>query len=353
VTGPDRREAEPSTPPEVLFDRFFQQFKSRQPVRPEDPDPRPYRGKRDLSGLSPLVETLLTSIQRSFNEALRNEKQNVPEHKPHPPFHFDYIDSEVPNALAFSYANFSFIGITMGLVDVLWETCVRLSRSETVGSVLGIPISPERYEPIHVALFRIQLSFVISHEFTHHVHGHVSGSMFFDEVRGGAETGNLEKQVLEVDADGYAAYHVLAHLMESEGRPLALELLDLEVKPRDIQDQVLFSCFVAAIAAYMFVRPPDKLDGTAIYKLTHPPQAARMNCLMQQAIAWCKQNLPALAEWMTLSRFQNIMEVVAEATWGMNGGRSWESQTSFLQSEEGAEYFGRLDQALKAHVQSL
>jgi hypothetical protein len=120
-----------------------------------------------------------------------------------------------------------------------------------------------------------------------------------------------------------------------------------------MQDQVLFSCFVAAIAAYLFVRPPDSLDNNNIYKLTHPPQAARMNCLMQQAISWCKQNRPAIVSWMTLERFQNLMEVVAESTWGSNGGRNWAKQTAFLQSDEGAKYFAKLDTALKAHVQAL
>lgn len=345
---------EMSAPPEVLFHRFFQHFKGYpKPVRPEDPDLRPYRGKKDLTGLPPLVESLLTNIQRSFNEALSNEKKNVREHKPHPPFHFDYIDSKIPNALAFRYENFSFIGITMELVDVLWETCVRLSRSEAVAAVLGIQVSHERYEAVHVVLFRIQLSFVITHEYTHHVHGHLSDLTFFDEIRSGNKTGNLEQQMMEVDADGYAAYHVLAHLMESEGRSHALGLLNLEAEPQDIQDQLLFSCFIAAIAAYLFVRPPAALDHNATYKLTHPPQAARMNCLMQQAISWCKQNRPALVLWMTLGRFQKLMEVVAEATWGANGARSWAAQTAFLQSDEGAEYLEKLDKALKAHVQSL
>jgi hypothetical protein len=343
-----------AAPPEVLFDRFFQQFNGYpKPRATRDPDPRPYRGKKDLTGLPPILESLLMSIQQSFNEALRNEKRNVPEHKPHPPFHLDYIDSEIPNALAFRYENFSFIGITMELVNFLWETCVRLSRSEAGGTALGIQVSPERYESIHVVLFRIQLSFVITHEYTHHVHGHLSELAFFDEIRSGNKTGSLEQQMMEVDADGYAAYHVLAHLMGSEGRPHAVGLLNLDTEPTEIQDQVLFSCFVAAIAAYMFVRAPEVLDKSAIYKLTHPPQAARMNCLMQQAIGWCKQNRPSLAACMTLNRFQHLMEVVAEATWGINGGRSWAAQTSFLQSGEGAEYFKKLDKALKAHVQSL
>jgi hypothetical protein len=56
---------------------------------------------------------------------------------------------------------------------------------------------------------------------------------------------------------------------------------------------------------------------------------------------------------MALQRFQDLMEVVAQATWGVNGARSWAGQMAFLESKEGAEYFEKLDKALKAHVHSL
>jgi Peptidase family M48 len=343
-----------SVPPEILFDRFFQQFRHhKKPIRPEDPDPRLYKGKKDLSGLPPLVESLLTNIQSTFNEALRNEKQDVPEHKAHPPFHFDYIDSEVPNALAFRFEDFSFIGITMGLVNILWETSSRLSQSDRVRRAVGIRADSDDTEPVHVVLFRIQLSFIITHEYTHHVHGHVHDSVFWDEIRSVGHSGSLEQQMLEADADGYAAYHVLAHLLTAEGRPHAIGLLHLESETSETQDRVLFLCFVAALAAYLLVRSPQEIDGETIYKLTHPPQAARMNLLMQRAISWCNQNRAALADWMTLERFQLLMEAVAEATWGVGGEKTWAAQSDFLASREGAVYFDELDRALKAYVKVL
>jgi len=40
---------------------------------------------------------------------------------------------------------------------------------------------------------------------------------------------------------------------------------------------------------------------------------------------------------MTNERFQQIMRAVAEATWGMNGGISWDAQTAFLRSEQGMQ----------------
>ena len=339
-----------SIPPEVLFHRYF------QTLSPADRET--YKGKKDLDRLQqPTVQSLLVAIQKQFNEALRDEKKNVPEHVDHPPFHFDYIDSSTPNALAFRYEGYSFVGITVALIETLWDVCFRLSRSEAVATRLGVRLTPEEHDKHHVVLFRTQLNFVVSHEYTHHVHGHVaprmSASMFSNEILDDGETGNLVQQTLEAYADGYAVYHVLANLIDGGGRAQEVSLLKLEAEPSGVQDGVLFSCFVVAVGAFLFVRPPDALDNARIYKLTHPPQAARMNCLMQQAISWCKQNRPGLEAWMTLDRFQMLMKGVAEATWGMNGGRDWAAQVAFLQSEAGDEYFRELDRSLKAYVQSL
>lgn len=344
------RPIETSLPPEVLFHRYF------QTLNPTDRET--YKGKLDLDRLEqPLVRSLLTDIQNAFNEALHGEKKDVPEHVDHPPFHLDYINSSAPNALAFRYGGYSFVGITLALINMLWDVCFHLSRSEAIAQLLGIKVTPEEYEALHVVLFRTQLSFVVSHEFTHHVHGHVcpreSESIFPSEILDDGRIGSLEQQALEVDADGYAAYHVLANLIDGTGRAHAVSLLNLETQPSSVQDEALFSCFVVAVGAYLFVRPPQALNPANIYEVTHPPQAARMNCLMQQAIKWCRQNRPSLETWMTLDRFQKLMNAVAEATWGMNGGTDWAAQTEFLRSEHGVEYFRRLDSRLKAHILSL
>jgi hypothetical protein len=342
-----------SPPPEILFHRWFlQRFQPRTICTPAGDIYRPYKGKKDLATLPAPLESLLTTIQSSFNEALRDEK-DIAEHVPHSPFYLDYIDSDIPNAFAFHSDDYSFIGITIGLANVLWETCLRLSRSRQLANVLGIEATSGLDEPLHVVLLRIQLNFVVTHEYTHHVHGHLSGSDFVDEIGEGGEDGNLIQQILEVDADGYAAYHVLHHLTGVEGRSHAVKLLKLAAEGADTQDQRLFSCFVAAVGAYLFSRPPAPLDKRDIYELTHPPQAARMDCLMQRSIAWCKQNRPELAVWMGPRKFQSLMGAVADATWGMNGGRDWTEQTEFLRSEAGAEYFKKLDKGFKSLLRSL
>jgi hypothetical protein len=333
-------------PPEVEFDRY---------VRGHTPYSR---GKQDLDRLDqPGLQSLLTRIQGTLNEALLNERRDVPEHVDHPPLHLDYIDSDTSNALAPPPEDYSFIGLTMGLIYQLDDLCVRLSRSEAVAALLGVEITPDVQDLLQAMLFYNLLHFVVAHEYTHHVHGHSkrrgADSLDFSEIEDNGETGNLEEQVMEADADDYAAYHVLANLIDTGERALAVAALKLEEKDATLQDEVLFSCFVVAVGAFLLARPPVDVDKANVYKLTHPPQAARLNYLMESAIAWCRQNRPSLAAWMTKDRFQRIMKAAAEATWGVNGGLTWEAQITFFQSEAGAEYIRKLGESLKAYAAAL
>jgi hypothetical protein len=346
-------------PPEVLFNRYFQE-RFRPPVRPEDPDPRIYRGKQDLDKVAdPVLRSLLLRIQQSFNAALANEKQNVAGHVNHPPFYLDYIDSSVPNALAFRYEaqdHYSFIGITIPLINLLWDLCVRLSRSEAIQILIRLSLKIDEYDALQIVLFLAMSSFIVSHEYTHHVHGHLSGggadAALFNEILDDGDPGSLEDQAVEVDADGYAAYHVLANIIDGTARS-AVELLKIGAEPANAQDEVLLSCFVIAVGGYLFTRPARALDSVNVYRFSHPPQAARMNCLMQEAMAWCRQNRPGLETWMTLNRFQTLMNASAAAVLGADGSAIWDAQSAFLVSEHGVEYFRQLDKRLKALTASL
>jgi hypothetical protein len=314
-------------------------------------------GQQDLDVLQPAVQSLLVSIQEAINEALRNEKKNVSEHVDHPSFQFEFVDVSMANALASRFEDFSFIGITLPLVSMLWDTCVRLSRSEAVATILGMPFTGEEYDPIHALLLGTQISFVVAHEYTHHVHGHLlqrgSVAALLNEVLDSNNSGNLEWQALEVDADGYAVYHVLADLIGGNRRQQAVDLMRCGKQKDSIQDEVLLFSFVIAVGALLFAQALSPVDAAVIYALTHPPQAARMNYIMNFAIGWCKQNRPGLETSMTTERFRALMGAVATATWGMNGGSDWFAQTSFLQSDDGFRYIEKLDECVKAHIQSL
>jgi len=341
-------------PPEVAFDRFFQeQCPYKPPVRPEDPDPRLYRGRDALSGLQPILERQLRLFQHTFNEALRNEKRNVPEHVDHPPFHVDYVDSSIDNALAFRYEGYSFIGITVPLIYTLSQVCLRLSTSETVARVLGVEPSNEEYNLLQ-AVFNMVISFVVTHEWTHHVHGHLehSENIFPHEVLDTGCNGDLAGQVKELAADGYSVYHALANFIDGDGRSM-LRLIGLDSEQANIQDRVLFDLFVIAVGAYLFVRPAPELSQVDVFTLTHPPQAVRMNFVMLEAMGWCKQNRPELQAWMTATRFQQLMNAATRATLGMSGGQVWGRQAAFMNSERGTEYMRALAEGIDANRQSL
>jgi hypothetical protein len=299
----------------------------------------------------------LRAIQANLNDALRNERQDVPEHVPRPPFHMDFIDSDDANALAFTEGDYSFIGITVALIHRIWEICLPMAQSAEIATLLGLQLdTPERQRGLHAVLFRMQLHFVTTHEYTHHVHGHTTDSTFdsrfANEIDSGAENCNIDTQVLEIDADAYGAFHVVSNLFADE-RAFAINLLDLDAKSAVRQDQTLMACFVLAVGTFLFVRPTKPLTPKNIYTLCHPPQAARMDFIMRSAVNWCRHNRPALAEWMSPEVFDKIMGTLAHLTRGAAAGQGWAAQTTFLQTETGDAYMKTLATKVDRYIQAL
>lgn len=344
-------------PPEVVFHRYF------QTLRREDREV--YRGKADIDRLrsAALPVTLLESLQAILNHALLHENKAIPEHFDHDPFHFDYVDSDEANALAFCYQGYSFIGVTIALLEQLVEASGRVSLAVENAGLIDIRLNDRQglemtvRERIAVAILRLQIIFVVLHEFTHVVHGHVRGlsaeSGFANEVRV-LDTGNLDRQARESDADGYAVYFLLTGLLDADDqRTQMIDALALHDQPATLQDESMLSCFIMAVGAFFFLQTPQVLTERCVYEFTHPPPAARMNLLMESVRTWCAQFRPALEAWLTLERFQALMHLVASATWGMNGGLDWSDQTTFLRSDAGRSYVEKLDDLLKAHIDQL
>src|SRR5581483_1196111 len=262
-------------PTEDVFNEAFQQ---------SDPEERKhYRGRHDLSGLPPVVRDQLRLIQKTFITALRNEKAHVPGHVDHPPFHVDYVDSDIPNALAFRYRGNSFIGITIPLVYSVSNVCLILSKSASIAALVGIRPSAGDYNELHAVLFSILISFIVAHEYTHHVHGHVimpaAGSLFPNEILDNGRSRDLAAQIQEAVADGYAVYHVLANFVDGPGRSW-LVVLKLDGTGSNIQDQILLSLLVLAVGSYLFLRQPPPLNPEDLYKDSHPPHVIRMDFIM-------------------------------------------------------------------------
>lgn len=95
-------------------------------------------------------------------------------------------------------------------------------------------------------------------------------------------------------------------------------------------------------------RAPEKQNSTRLGKTT-PPQAARMNQIILSAVRWCRQkDRTVLEDWIIPERFENLMGGMAEAVWGLTGGRNWSDQTAFLRSAAGAVYMQELEKVQRA-----
>ena len=181
-----------------------------------------------------------------FNAALAVEGQHIVDHAPHPRLYFDYLDSDMANALAFTDGSYSFIGVTLPLVGNVSRVSAALSASDAVISSLDLPRETDR-EPVHAALFWMMLNFVVTHEYSHHVRGHIRRAEPnpVEEIRGGSLNGGLQRQAREADADGYSAYFSLAYWFDSpDGRQLVVQLLQSEHLPSRCRTK---SCSVASL----------------------------------------------------------------------------------------------------------
>jgi hypothetical protein len=339
------------TPPEAAFDRYFRGLNPKQQ--------KIYEGKYDLEQLTrgPL-KVLLLGLQSGLNLALANER-SVPEHRDHPPFHVDYIRSEQANALAFRYDGYSFIGLTIPLVNQAAQLCTRLCNSIDLLSALGLNPTQEISEALGAILLKILLYFVVSHEYTHIVHGHplseVTDSEPINEILMDGRAWSLDEQTLEADADSYAIYHIMSNWIEGVERSPTISSLAMDAAFTNDQDVLLFGCIVVAIGAYFVLHPVPQLDAKNVYELRHPPHPVRLNLLMETAIGWCKQNRPGLEDYMTPQRFDSLLSIVANLVWEFDDHKiqDWRSQISFLKTHGGASYITELQRRKDAYRASL
>jgi hypothetical protein len=332
--------------PEDVFDEFFQRLGAA--------DRETYKGRKDLSTLSDQMRSFLVTMREQIMTALVSEGKTISEHVDHPPFYFDYVESRVPNALAFRDRDesYSFVGITMPLFEDLASTSKKLCASDVVLNILSRG-SPGCYDTkaLFATLVRTQLLFILSHEYAHHVHGHLipggSGSAFSNEIVNHGEHGTLDQQVCELDADGYATFLVLADLIDGASRSLVAGALKLDVEMAEVQDEALLLCFVFAAVSFFCVREPAAVESAqSVYQLTHPPQSVRIDFLMHFAVSWCTQFRPGLESTMTGMRFQEVMSSIVTATWGIEHPIKWGAQMAFLNSEDGTAYRGELGRRL-------
>lgn len=295
----------------------------------------------------PTFEEFLATVQKAVDGALQNAKQGVAGHLSHLPVQFGFSSANEYNASAISIGGCSFILITKPLIYLLLRACAQLSNQGAVAEFCGVPITPEGQDAIYTVLFQLQLAFVVSHEYTHHVHGHTTHGAVGD-----GDDGNLQGQATEIDADGYAVFHVLSHFIVGEGRSQAIKLLRCDQMQTSAQDEALLSLVVMALGSLLFVTDQVVIEPAKIYELEHPPQAVRMDFITRNIMRWIKMNRAALEASFTLERFRTQMMLAARAVWGINDAHDWDGQMAFFKSESGSKYVKKLEVLVTALIRS-
>jgi len=315
-----------------------------------------YVGKLDIEKIdSSSFRSLLSLVQEGMNLALRLESAGASGGVEHPPFHFDYLEVSdgKKNAHAFQHEGFSFIVATLPLVELLWDLSQKLSRSQLVLQLLGVDRAQVRLEALHALFFQFQLSFLVSHEYTHHVHEHIDRDVIaiagaWTEFVEDETNGGMGYQAQELDADGYAIYLVLGNFLRGEGRRGALAQLGRQDLASIEADELTLKCFFLALVSMFCSLWPENINITSIWQFRHPPAPVRIEYAIRIAQMWCDQNGSVPQSWFGAGRFRGLFSAAVGAIGGAMR-EQWDVQISFLRGEEGSKY----DRSLSEHFDAI
>jgi len=332
------------TPPEVILDRWVKSH-----ARPRVRGCKGYVGKLNLDEVDPPpLGSLLSFVQETMNTALRAESANASGGVDHPPFHFDYIQVSdgTKNAHAFQHDGCSFIVVTQPLIELLWAVSGRLARSPRILQLLGVKGTAARTEGVHALFFQLQLTFLVSHEYTHHVHRHcgrdqIGEAGLWTEFAKEELDGAIDRQARELDADAYAIYLVLSNFIRGGGRKGALVQLGRQHLPDIDADSLILTCFFVAVIAFFGELWPEDIRVDSIWQLTHPPAPVRIDFAIRVARMWSGQNECVSESWFGAERLQEIFEAVL-STYAGAMRQGWDAHVAFFRGEEGIKYNRRL-----------
>lgn len=324
--------------PEIIFHRALTQ--------PGSPYPK---GKQNIEYLPDykrqLFQDLYDHMNLRFDEQSEGLRLGIK-----PKLHFDFIDSDKPNALAFKAHEYAMVGATRGLLDHLVLFSGRLSHEPNFAIAFNLQaISPAALDAFLVLLFSLSLQFLASHELGHHAHGHVelgaaSGVPFFQEFvdSTGAEN-NIDLQAMEIDADAYAVSIQLPNMLGNQRFEIArsLGMTVPEVPPRTI-----LSLFLATIMCFLHSNPQKRYTGNSIQTLRHPPRVIRLDYIIGNIQRWCSNNVPELRAWPEKEEFRKMAQVVVDCSGVAAEGMSLAEEDTFITSALGKNHIRKLDVAL-------
>ena len=298
-----------------------------------------YRQRDDLSRFHPAVRDQLRSLQGSWNIALSNARRDVPGHTDTKPFHVDFVDADEKNATAFCYAGHALIALTVPLVFKLSDICLALSKSQEVAVVLDIQYVADDYSQLQAVLLSMLSAFIVAHEYTHHVYGHVSendGLNPFLHISS-CSGGSLAAQIDEVVADGYSIYHVLENSIVTTAGNGPNPFYSLNADKSSLTPEQTIAAVALAVAAYMFTLRECHLSLLTAYTLSHPPPPVRLELTMTESVLWARK-FPTLGELLQ-RKFRALASVAARVIVGADkASRMWTEQRAFLASQAGQAY---------------
>ncbi len=217
----------------------------------------PYGGRLENRHLQ-VSGVKLTDAYRMRAERLIASARH--DHPRLPPIHFDYVNSSFLNAYAFKWEGHYFIGLTWGAFVILRLLFMRMLADpnamlsigdphqeindllpldriiSNIGStmklpsagqlVIGAPQDPERLQ-FAVSCFEVTFSFLIRHEITHILHGHLAHPIvaatesLLPELgwKPRTESAFSTRLVLEYDADRYASIGLGKAFMSNASAP--------------------------------------------------------------------------------------------------------------------------------------
>jgi hypothetical protein len=304
---------------------------------------RDYVGVLDIEKVgSTSFQSLLRIVRDAMNGALRSETRGASGGTEHAPYHFDYIEvrGDIKNAHAFQHEGFSFIAITLPFVELLFDLSQNLSRSQPIREILEMDAANQNLDSLLLLLFQLQISFLVSHEYTHHVHQHVAaeaGEEGWNEFAQDATSGGMDRQAQELDADAYAIYHVLGNFLRGGGRRSALLQLGRQGLTSQEADALLLSCFFLSLMSLFCARWPSNMRIASAREFTHPPAPLRIEYAIRVAKMWSEQNQSVPEAFFGAKRFQSLFRAAAGAIGGATP-RQWGEHVRFLTSEDGIDY---------------
>ncbi len=260
-------------------------------------------------------------------------------------FHFDFIDSGFGAALAFRDDSYAFIGISIPLMDQIQRTCKALSESAAIREILQVGDGLE--EKLEVVLFWNLMNLVLTHEYTHHIHGHVKRALgkskFFSEFdKNAADSDMMFRQAEEVDADGFGTYQVLANALDTGLRDTNAKYLELDgLAPEEI-DRPFLLCHVVVACAQFSINGLTDVRTENPRQKEHPIQACRLDFLMGHTKLWCERNRPNLVDVISQETLSKVMETVSSEMWGIISHVLWQAQGRFLATDDGQKYRAEL-----------